>query len=322
VAYLLADGGHWRWMFASQMVPVFWLIAGLIFVPESPRWLAMMGRFADALKVLAKINGQTQAEKDLNEIRAEVGDEEGDFSELFRPGVRKALIIGIVLMVFSQTCGATIIHLYAPTLFLDAQSTQEKSVATLEKNEAVEKKSDTTKETDAIRNGIYICIWASLCTMSSFLVVRAFGRRPILIFGSIAMAAGHLMLVFCFQFHASNLLTLGAMMFTSASFVLTLAPLSWVVLAEIFPNRVRGKAMSIATVTMFTSSYVAIQIFKPTMEWFRAQYGHPGGTFLIFLVICLLCALFVWRMLPETKDKTLEQIGESWLNYGNDRTTK
>ena len=102
VAYLLSDGGHWRWMFASQAIPVFWLMVGLVFVPESPRWLAMVGRTGDALKVLAKINGRSQAEKDLNEIQAELGDEEGDFAELLLPGVRMALLIGIVLMVFSQ----------------------------------------------------------------------------------------------------------------------------------------------------------------------------------------------------------------------------
>jgi SP family arabinose:H+ symporter-like MFS transporter len=264
----------------------------LVFVPESPRWLAMIGQNGDALRVLAKINGQTQAEKVLIEIRAELGDEEGDFRELFLPGVRMALVIGIGLMVFSQICGATIIHMYAPTLFVE---------------------SGISTESDAILNNIYICVWASFCTMFSFGVIHAFGRRPIIVCGSIAMAVGHLLLFFCFRHHAPNLLTLGAMMLTSAAFVLTLAPLSWVVRSEIFPNRVRGKAMSLATVLMFASSYVTVNVFPPIMNWFKERYGHPGGTFLIFLCICLLCALFVWRMLPETKDKTLEEIGESWL---------
>jgi sugar porter (SP) family MFS transporter len=292
VAYGLAEGEHWRWMFASQAVPVFWLIGGLFFVPESPRWLAMRNQYDAALRILSKINGQSRAEQELGEIRAELGDEQGNFSELFQPGVRKALILGIFVMVFSQICGATIIHMYAPTLFI------EMGIST---------------ESDAILNNIYICAWASFCTMLSFLVIRAFGRRPIIILGSIAMAIGHLLLSLCFMYHASNLFTLCAMMFTSASFVLTLAPLSWVVLAEIFPNRVRGKAMSLATVIMFASSYFAIQVFKPTMKWFEKNYDQPGGTFLIFVAICLAGAYCVWRTLPETKDKTLEEIGESWL---------
>jgi sugar porter (SP) family MFS transporter len=292
VAYLLFDGGHWRMMFASQAIPVFWLMAGLAFVPESPRWLATIGRNGEALKVLAKINGQAQAEKILSEIRAELGDEEGDFRELFQPGVRTALTIGIMLMIFSQICGATIIHMYAPTLFVE---------------------SKTATEADAILNNIYICLWASLCTAVSFGVIRAFGRRPIIVIGSLAMAVGHLMLFLCFKHSLPSALTLAAMMLTSAAFTLTLAPLSWVVLSEIFPNRVRGKAMSLATVSMFAFSYAAVNVFPPMMTWFKDRYGHPGGTFLIFLVVCLFCALFVWRKLPETKDKTLEEIGEFWL---------
>ena len=100
-------------------------------------------------------------------------------------------------------------------------------------------------------NNIYICCWATLCTVISFWVIRTFSRRPIIICGSIAMAVGHLLLFLCFMYHLPAVLTLAAMMFTSAAFTLTLAPLSWVVLSEIFPNRVRGKAMSLATVIMF-----------------------------------------------------------------------
>jgi sugar porter (SP) family MFS transporter len=292
VAYLLSDGGHWRWMFASQAVPVFWLFFGLLCVPESPRWLAMVGRDGDALRVLAKINGQSQAEKELGEIRLELGDEQGNFAELFEPGVRRALMIGITLMVFSQICGATLIHIYAPTLFVA---------------------SGITQESGAVENNITICCWATLCTAVSFWVIRTFNRRPILIYGSIAIAVGHLLLFLAFQYRLPGLITLAAMMFPSAAFTLTLAPLSWVVLSEIFPNRVRGKAMSLATVIMFVSSYAAVQVFSPMMDWCTERYGQPGGVFLIFLFICLACALFVWKMLPETKDKTLEEIGEFWL---------
>ena len=301
VAYLLSDGGHWRWMFASQAVPVFGLMAGLVLVPESPRWLAMVGRYGDAMGVLAKINGQAQAEKDMSEIRTELGDEEGNLAELLQSGVRMALLIGIGLMVFSQICGATIIHMYAPTLFVE---------------------SGISTETDAILNNIYICCWASLCTVISFWIVRTFGRRPIIICGSIVMTVGHLLLFLCFMHHVSTLLTLAAMMLTSAAFTLTLAPLSWVILSEIFPNRVRGKAMSLATVIMFTSSYVAVNVFPPAMSWFKDRYGHPGGTFLIFAGICLAGGLFVWLTLPETKDKTLEEIGEFWLKRDHDRELK
>jgi len=96
--------------------------------------------------------------------------------------------------------------------------------------------------------------------------------------------------------------------------MLTLSPLSWVVLSEVFPNRVRGKAMSLATCAMFASSYATVNVFPMVLDWFKGRFGHPGGTFLIFLGICLACSAFVWLTIPETKDKSLKDIGRSWLH--------
>ena len=107
--------------------------------------------------------------------------------------------------------------------------------------------------------------------------------------------------------------TLAAMFVPTGAFTLTLAPLSWVVLSEIFPNRVRGKAMSLATLAMFPPPTSRSTCFPMILDRFKAAFGHPGGTFLIFTGICLACAVFVWLALPETKDKTLEEIGRSWL---------
>ena len=296
VTYLLSFGGHWRWMFATQGLPVLCLMIGLLLVPESPRWLAAVGRCAESLRVLAKINGQEQAEKELQEIQAELGEETGGLRELFRPGVRLALMIGILLMVFSQINGVNMILLYTPTLFLEAGS---------------------PNAPDAILYSVYIDGWILLCTVIAFRLTRTFGRRSILIGGTIAMAVGHLLmfltLFLIFTYGWPIALTLGAMLVPAGAFTLTLAPLSWVVLSEIFPNRVRGKAMFLATCAMFAASYATVNVFPLVLEWFKNRYGHPGGTFLIFAGICLACSLFVWLMLPETKDKTLEEIGQSWL---------
>ena len=109
-------------------------------------------------------------------------------------------------------------------------------------------------------------------------------------------------------------MTIAAMFVPTVAFTLTLAPLSWVILSEIFPNRVRGKAMSLATLSMFTASYITVNVFPMILDGFKATFGHPGGTFLIFACICLACSLFVWRAVPETKDKTLEEIGRFWLH--------
>jgi sugar porter (SP) family MFS transporter len=292
VAYGLSFGGHWRWMFATQVLPVACLMAGLFFIPESPRWLASVGKASKALGVLRRINGQAQADKELTDIQAELGEESGGLSELFRRGVRLALLIGVLLMVFSQINGVNMILLYTPTLFLEA---------------------GITDAPDAILNSVYIDGWITLCTVLAFWLTRTFGRRPLLIAGTIAMAVGHLLMFLNFTCHFPAALTLGVMLVPTGAFTLTLAPLSWVVLSEIFPNRVRGKAMSLATCAMFASSYATVNLFPVVLDWFRNRFGHPGGTFLIFAGVCLACSLFVWLTLPETKDKTLEEIGEVWL---------
>jgi MFS family permease len=277
------------------------LLFGLFFVPESARWLASVGRMADALRVLARINGRTQAEKEIKEIQEELGDETGGFGELFRPGVRLALILGILLMVFSQINGVNMILLYTPTLFMEA---------------------GLTSAPDAILNSVYIDVWISICTVIAFWLTRTFGRRSILIGGTLAMAIGHLFMFLNFSHKMPVLFTLAAMLIPTGAFTLTLAPLSWVVLSEIFPNRIRGKAMSIATCAMFAASYVTVNVFPMVMEGFKNRFGHPGGTFLIFSGICLSCTLFIWRLLPETKDKTLEEIGKFWLTLDRKRPVR
>ena len=296
VTYFLSFGGHWRWMFATEALPILFLMIGLVFVPRSPRWLAAVDRYEEALRVLAKINGRTQAERELEDIRDELGEESGGFGELLLPGVRLAVIIGITLMVFSQINGVNMILLYTPTLFLEA---------------------GITDAPDAILNSVYIDTWITLCTVIAFWLTRTFGRRPILVCGTIGMAVGHLLMFLNFTYQLPTAITLGAMLVPTGAFTLTLAPLSWVVLSEIFPNRVRGKAMSLATCAMFASSYATVNVFPMVLDWFKGRFGHPGGTFLIFLGICLSCSVFVWLAVPETKDKTLEEIGRSWLHKGD-----
>jgi sugar porter (SP) family MFS transporter len=292
VTYLLSFGGHWRWMFATQGIPVLCLMIGLFFVPESPRWLALAGQKANALTVLTKINGRRQAESELSDIQAELGEESGGFQELLRRGIRLAVVIGILLMVFSQVNGVNMILIYTPTLFMEA---------------------GITDAPDAILNSVYIDTWITVCTVIAFWLTRTFSRRSILICGTLGMAFGHLLMFFNYNFHLGSYFTLAAMFVPTGAFTLSLAPLSWVVLSEIFPNRVRGKAMSLATGAMFASSYATTNLFPMVLDAFRKHYGNPGGTFLIFMGICLTCSLFIWLAIPETKDKTLEEIGEYWL---------
>ncbi|MCW5549433.1 MAG: MFS transporter, partial [Opitutaceae bacterium] len=154
VAYLLSFGGHWRWMFATETLPAAVLGICLLYVPSSPRWLAIQGRNEEALHVLTKINGEPQAHRELAEITAELGEEKGGFSELLRPGIRRAVLIGVILMVFSQINGVNMILIYTPTLFMEA---------------------GVTNAPDAILNSVYVTSWITLCTVVSFWLISRFG---------------------------------------------------------------------------------------------------------------------------------------------------
>jgi len=292
VDYLLSAGGHWRWMFATQGAPVVLFMLGLIFVPESPRWLAAVGRGTEAHGVLRRINGPTQADREMKEIEDELKEESSGFSELLLPGVRMALIIGVALMVYSQIDGVNMIVLYTPTLFVAA---------------------GITHAPDAILNSVYLDAWILLCTGIAFWLIRVYPRRHILIGGGFGMVVGHLLMFLSFAYHLPPSLALVAMLVPVGSYVLTLGPLSWIVISEMFPNRVRGKAMSIATCSMFAASFITTNLFPIAMQRFVDRFGQPGGTFLIFAGVCTAGTAFVWKMLPETKDRTLEEMGKFWL---------
>jgi MFS family permease len=255
--------------------------------------LAARGDFRRAFDVLMAINGKTQAEKELEEIRRELGNESESLRELIRPGVRWAVLIGIVLMVFSQINGVNMILIYAPTLFIAAGI-----------NDA----------SAAILNSVYLTAWITLCTVAAFWLTAKFSRRAILIVGVLGMAAGHAWLFFSFTYSLSMIATLIGMFLAAGAFTLSLAPLSWVILSEIYPNRVRGKAMSLATMLMFIASYATVHAFPIILDRFERIFGNPGCTFLIFMGVCLLCSLFVWKYLPETKDKSLEEISRFWTD--------
>ncbi|MFK7848922.1 MAG: sugar porter family MFS transporter [Rhodothermales bacterium] len=291
VSYSLSFGGHWRWMFASEVIPIVLLMVGLRFLPRSPRWLMATGRTTEALDVLTRINGKRQAAIEYTEIHNELANERGSLRELFSKNLRRALLVGVVIMVFSQINGVNMMLLYGPTILVEAK------IGTA---------------SDAIFFTIFLNLLILVSTVIAFWLVKRFGRRPILIGGVSVMALGHVLMAGVFYLDASPLLNLAAMFIAAGAFTLSLAPLSWIIVSEIFPNRIRGKAVAIVCAILYASSFLCAQFFPMITEAFEAAMGHPGGAYLLFAGICLSCVVFCWRVLPETKDISLETVGDYW----------
>ncbi|MGB6219746.1 sugar porter family MFS transporter [Haloferula sp.] len=297
-SYLLSFGSHWRWMFASEVLPILALALGLFFVPRSPRWLASKGREEEALAVLESINGTEQAERELAEIHAGLQEETGSFRQLLLPGMRKAMVIGLLIMIFSQINGVNMMLLYGPSILHEA---------------------GIGDASQSIFFTIFLNLVILVSTIIAFWLVQRFGRRPIMIWGVTAMAAGHLIMAGNFFLGGSPFINLLAMFVAAGAFTLSLAPLSWVIVSEIFPNQLRAKAVSIVCAALYLSSFLCAQFFPMITEAFQSATGHPGGAYIIFAGICGTCVLVCWKFLPETKDLTLENIGRFWKSQNGKR---
>ncbi len=294
VSYLFSSSDFgWRWMFASQAVPVLFLTFGLLLIPESPRWLATKNKKEKALQVLTKINGKTKAETELQEIERGLEDEEGTFSELLRPGLRRALIIGIVLMIFSQINGVNMMLMYGPTILAEA---------------------GINVSSSAILSSIPVYVFIFICTIAAFGLIKRFSRRGLLITSVLLMALGHVVMAVNLQQSWPPLFTLVPMLIGTGSFTLGLAPLSWIIVSEIFPNRTRGKALGIVCFFLYAASFITAQVFPMITNWFDVHYNSSAGAYWIFAGICLTCALFAWKFIPETKGLSLEKISDFWKN--------
>ena len=288
----IASGENWRWMFASEIIFIICFLVGLIFLPDSPRWLAMKNRAKESLSILTKVNGRIQADKELREIQAELIKESGTFKEILQPSIRVAVLIGIMIMSFQQVNGVNAILMYAPTIFIE---------------------SGITSSSSAILRSVYLYTWIILCTVVAFWLTAQFPRRKILMYSVSGIALGHVFMALSFVYKINPVFTLLIVFWCSGCFTLGLAPLGWVILSEIYPNRIRGKAMSLACFVTFLCNFFDKQIFPISLDFFSKKFGTPAGTFLIYAVVCIVCVIFIWRLLPETKDKTLEEISGFWL---------
>jgi SP family arabinose:H+ symporter-like MFS transporter len=278
----------WRWMFATAVIPSAVFLTALFFVPESPRWLAEMGREREALAVLSRVNGHATALNLLEEIQAAIREEAGSLAELFQPGLRRATALAVALAILQQITGINTVLFYGSVIF----------------KEQVGGQSDTA----AIGYNVAVGLVNFLATIVALAVIDRLGRRPLLMISASVMAACQAALGAAFLLQPPPaLLVLAIMLVCVAAFAVGLGPGTWVLLAEIFPNRVRGRAMSIATVALWSACFALTMTFLTLVRWLTAS-----GAFWLYGAMCVAEFLIIWRWLPETRGKTLEQIERFW----------
>ena len=278
----------WRWMFAVASIPSIAFFVALFFVPESPRWLVENNREPEAMAVLERVNGQEIAERELTAIRAAVAEETGTLAELLKPGLRRALFIAVVLAILQQWTGVNTVLFYGSLMLKDQVGGHTESAA--------------------IGVNVLIGLINCVSTIIALWLIDKLGRKPLLIFSASSMAVCLCVMAALFRMTPPPAaIIIPVILLFTASFAVGLGPGVWVLLSEIFPNRIRGRAMGIATLSL----WVACVVLTGTYLTISTALG-PSGAFLIYAAMCVLTAWFVYKMTPETKGKTLEQIEELW----------
>jgi len=282
-----APNGSWRWMLGLAVIPSLILALGMFFMPPSPRWLISKGFESKAVAVLKKIRGIDNVDKEVNEIEQTLLlENEGKWSDLLEPKIRSALIIGIGLAAFQQLTGINTVIYYAPTI-LEFAGLQTATVT--------------------IFATVGIGVVNVLLTVVSILLIDRLGRRPLLLAGITGMivSLGIMGLAFIIPGLTSSLgwLAVICLMLYVGSFAISLGPIFWLMIAEIYPLRIRGRAMSIVTMINWATNLVVAITFLTIIELLGAS-----GTFWLYGVIAVLSLLFVYYRVPETKGKSLEEI--------------
>ena len=294
VDYEFSQYGAWRWMFAAGVVPAIGFFIGLLFLPDSPRWIASRGDLKTAFDILQRIHGSTSlAKQELVSIQESLQKQNQSWRMLFSPFVRSTLTIGIGLAVLQQVTGINTIIYYAPTIF---------------------KMAGFQTASSAILATMSVGVTFVIFTLVALPLIDTLGRRPLLLIGLGGMALSLLGLSWAFHYATPlpslKWIAVGGMLFYIACFAFSLGPIMWLMIAEIYPLRVRGLGSSLATSANWGSNMLVAYTFLSFVETFGAS-----GTFFIYFVISALGMFFIYYLVPETKSITLEQI-ESSLQAG------
>ncbi len=278
-AWMIATG--WRWMLGMALLPSVVFLVLTIWIPESPRWLAKRGRRTEARLVLGRLLPAAEADSEFEAIIRTLDEEEGKMSELFQPGGRRITYMSMALALFQAITGINIVMYYAPRIFLNA------GIST----------------GSAYGHSIIIGLIMILFTIVAMLIVDKVGRRPIMIAASAGMGVSLFLMGLAFPKaeHSGMLLLIYTLSYVSW-FSIGMGGIYWVVVSEIFPNRVRGRAMALSVVFLWAGNFLVAQFFPYMLS------ALQGSVFNVFAFFCLVCLVFIVVFLPETKGRTLEQI--------------
>lgn len=270
----------WRYMFLSEAIPAAIFGILLFFVPETPRYLALTNKNEEALKILTRINGVERAKEILVDIKSTLTQHS---SKIFAYG-KLVVVIGVLLSIFQQFVGINVALYYAPRIFESMGAGKDASMM------------------QTVVMGLINVIF----TVIAITTVDKLGRKPLLIIGSTGMAIGMFAISALSFYNIIGISTLVFIIIYTASFMMSWGPITWVLISEIFPNKIRGQAVAIAVAFQWAANYFISSTYPAMMEYSGAMtYGFYG-------VMSVLSALFVWKMIPETKGKTLEELEKLW----------
>ena len=276
----------WRWMLGSEVIPATLFFVLLFFLPESPRWLLKQDKKDEAVKILKQFHGEELALKEKREIEASLKFEQGKFSDLWNKGFKKALFIGIFLAIFQQFSGINAIMNYAPEIFKDAGASLH----------------------GALEQMVIVGIVNLLFTIVAIWLIDKMGRKIMLWTGALGLSICLTVIGFTFHFQKfEGAWLLIPILVYVAFFASTIGPVVWVIISEIFPTKLRGVATSIVVFVLWISNYINIQLY-PVAE---TALGIDV-TFWIYAACMILLVVFTLRFVPETKNKSLEEIEKSW----------
>jgi SP family xylose:H+ symportor-like MFS transporter len=291
VNYSLANKGDqaWRWMFGLGVIPSILFLIGVIFLPESPRWLVKAGQEGKAAAILNKIGSQGFADSTMGDIERSIDHSaKPSYAAVFAKGVRPAVMVGITLAVFQQFCGINVVFNYTSTIF--------KSVGASLDNQLFQT--------------VAIGVVNLFFTILAMWQVDKLGRRPLMLIGSIGLSIVYVILAVLLKQQAAAGLVSIFVLIAIGLYATSLAPVTWVLISEIFPNSIRGVASSVAIVSLWIAYFILVFTFPVLAE-------HLGtyGPFYLYAVICLLGFLFVKAKVKETKGQTLEELEHNFTAH-------